>query len=56
MQSATRVQTLDEAVCISYSTKGMNLSILPEAMEKYWGRLGSLNLQSQPLLEAPLVV
>ena len=38
MEMATRVQMLDEAVCISHSTntldKGMNPTILPLAMVK----------------------
>ena len=38
---ATRVQDLDEAVCISHSTntlgKGMNPAILPQAMVKIVG-------------------
>ena len=38
MDSATRVQILDEADCISHSTntlgKGMNPIILPPAMDK----------------------
>ena len=39
MDTATRVQNLDEADCISHSTnslgKGMNPNILPPAMGKY---------------------
>ena len=45
MDTATRVQILDETDCISHSTntlgKGMNLIILPPAMGKQQGRLGS---------------
>ena len=45
MDTATRVQILDETDCISHSTttfaKGMNPIILPQAMDKQQGRLGS---------------
>ena len=48
---ATRVQILDETDCISHSTytlgKGMNPIILPPAMGKQQGRLGSSALVRQ---------
>ena len=44
MNTATRVQILDEPDCISHSTntlgKGMNPIILPPAIGKYLGGLG----------------
>ena len=53
MDTVTRVQTLDETVCISHSAdtfgKGMNPVILPPAIGKYQGRLGSLILVKQPV-------
>ena len=44
MCAATRVQVLDEAVCISHCTNnlGMNPINLPLAMDKKWGKLGAL--------------
>ena len=55
MEAATRVQFLDEAVCISYSTntigKGINPIILPPAMGKLKDRLGSLTLVWQLVKE-----
>ena len=48
MNTTTRVQNLKEAVCISHGAnifgKGMNPTILPPAIGKYWGILGSLTL------------
>ena len=48
MDTATRVQVLDEVVCISHNSnthgKGINLPILPSAMGKQQSRLGSLIL------------
>ena len=53
MKLLTQVQILDETICISYSTitlgKGMNLFVLPPAMKKQLGRLGSLALVKQPV-------
>ena len=50
MDTATRVQILNETNCISHSTntfgQGMNPIILPPAMGKY-GRLGSSALVRQ---------
>ena len=52
---ATWVQVLDNTVCISHSTntfeKIKNLTILPLAMSKQWGRLGSLALVWQLIEE-----
>ena len=46
MELSIQVQILDEAVCISLCAnalgKGMNLSVLPPAMEKYYDWMGSL--------------
>ena len=51
MDTATRVQILDETECISHSTntlgKGMNPVILPPAMGKYQERQGSSALVRQ---------
>ena len=51
IDTATRVQIVDEADCISHSInalgKGMNLLILPPAMGKYKDRLGSSALVRQ---------
>ena len=48
MDTAIRILTLDEAVCISHRVntigKGMNSAILSSAMGKYRGTLGSLIL------------
>ena len=48
MDTATRVQILDEADCISYSTntlgKGMNPVILPPSMGKIVGQTGFFSL------------
>ena len=47
MGMKTLVQTLNEAVCISYSTKtpgnGMNPTILPTVMDKIVGQTGYFN-------------
>ena len=55
MDTATRVQILDETDCISRSTntlgKGMNPIILPPAMGKYLDRLGSSALVRQLVQE-----
>ena len=55
MDTATRVQILDEADCISQSIntlgKGMNPLIFHPAMGKYQGRLGSSAWIRQPVLE-----
>ena len=55
MDTATRVQILDETDCISHSTntlgKGMNPIILPPAMDKYQGRQGSSALVRQLVQE-----
>ena len=55
MDSDTRVQILNEAVSISHSTntpgKGMNSTILPTAMGKWYDRLGYLILIWQPVEE-----
>ena len=55
MDSGTRVQILDEAVCISHSAnnlgKSLNPIILPPAVDKLLGRLGSLTLVGWPVLE-----
>ena len=51
MDTATRVQILDESDCIWHSTntleKGMNPIILPPAMGKLYDRLGSSALVRQ---------
>ena len=51
MDTVTRIQILDVAYCISYSTntlgKGMNPIIFPPAMSKKWDRLGSLALATE---------
>ena len=51
MNTATRVQILDETDCISHNTntlgKGMNPIILPPAMGKSQDRLGSSALVRQ---------
>ena len=51
MDTATRVQILDETDCISHTTntlgKGMNPIILPPVMGKYLDRLGSSALVRQ---------
>ena len=51
MNTATRVQILDETDCNSHSTntlgKGMNQIILPPAMGKQWDRLDSSALVRQ---------
>ena len=48
MDTATRVQILDETDCISHSTntlgKGMNPIILPPAMGKIVGQTGFFSL------------
>ena len=48
MDTATRVQILDETDCISHSTntlgKGMNPIILPPAMGKIVGQIGFFSL------------
>ena len=48
MDTATRVQILDETDCISHSTntlgKGMNPIILPSAMGKMVGQTGFFSL------------
>ena len=48
MDTATRVQILDETVCISHSTKnlgkGMNPIILPPAMGKIVGQTSFFSL------------
>ena len=53
MDTATRVQILDGADCISLKTntlcKGMNPIILQPAMVKYLGRLSFLVLVRQPV-------
>ena len=45
----TKVQDLNEAVCIipwaNFLGKGMNLSLLPPAINKYYNRLGSQALK-----------
>ena len=55
MDTVIRVQILDETYCISHSTntfgKGINPIILPPAMEKKLGRLGSSALLSQLVYE-----
>ena len=55
MNTATRIQILDETDCISHSTntlgKGTNLIIQPPAMGKYLGRLGSSALVRQLVKE-----
>ena len=55
MDTATRVQILDETDCISHSTntlgKGMNPIILPPAMGKQQGRLGPSALVRQLVQE-----
>ena len=55
MNTATRVQILDETDCISHSTntlgKGMNPIILPPAMGKQQDRLGSSALVRQLVQE-----
>ena len=52
MKSVTRVQFLDEAVCVSLQAyeleKNMNSSFLSPATGKYLGWLGSLALIRQP--------
>ena len=51
MNMATRVQILDQAVCISHSTdsleKGMHPTILYPAINKSKSRVGSLTLVLQ---------
>ena len=51
METTTRVQILDETDCISHITntlaKGMDPIILPPAMGKQYGRLGSSALVRQ---------
>ena len=53
IELVTRVQIVDEAVCISLCTntlkKGMNSSALLSAVGKLKGRLGSLALVKQPV-------
>ena len=48
MDTATRIQLLDKAICISHSAntpgKGINPTILPSAMDKWLDRLSSLTL------------
>ena len=55
MVTAIRFQILDEADCISHSTntlrKGWNSIILPQAVSKLKGRLGSLILVRPPVKE-----
>ena len=58
MNFATKVQILNEAICISHSAntleKGMNPTILPPAKGKYLGRLNSLILLWQLVNEHSL--
>ena len=48
MELVTWIQILDESVCISFCangfSKGMNLSVLSQAMSKLSGKLNSLSL------------
>ena len=51
----TRVQILDEAVCVSHSTNAREKILIPKgvlpAIGKSWDRLGSLALERQPVSE-----
>ena len=55
MDTVIRVQILDVVVCISHSAnklrKGMNPTVLHPAMGKLLGRLGSVTLLWQLVLE-----
>ena len=55
MDTAVRVQILDEALCVSHSTdtfrKGIHPIILPPAMVKTVGQTGTLNWVRQPVKE-----
>ena len=55
MDTASRVQILEDAVCILHiaNTRGksINPTIIPPSMGRYWGKLNSLTLSWQPVEE-----
>ena len=55
MDTVTQIQTLDETFCTLHISnifgKNMHTTILSPAIGKFQGRLGSLTLLLQPVLE-----